>query len=122
MFKKLILMLFLAVSACGLESYQISGETFYVAKNVRLSDIEEDSDFYNINVSYDDSIYNDLPDISNYIKTGKISVKKTVHDVSELISLHNLTFACSPPDKTLTLLSICFVVSPHLANADLTSY
>lgn len=31
---------------CGLESYQISGETFYVAKNVRLSDIEEDSDFY----------------------------------------------------------------------------
>ena len=34
--------------------------------------------------------YNDLPDISNYIKTGKISVKKTVHDVSELISLAKL--------------------------------
>ena len=42
--------------------------------------------------------------------------------VSVFISLQSLTLACSPPDSTLTLLSICFVVSPHFASADLTSY
>lgn len=31
-----------------------------------------------------------------------------------LISLQRRTFACSPPDRTLTRLSICLVVRPHL--------
>ena len=42
--------------------------------------------------------------------------------LSRLISLHRRTFACSPPERTLTLLSICLVVRPHLARAERTSY
>src|SRR5699024_5412122 len=42
--------------------------------------------------------------------------------VSLLISLHRRTFACSPPLKTRTWLSMCLVVSPHFARADRTSY
>ena len=42
--------------------------------------------------------------------------------LSRLINLQSLTFACSPPLNTLTSDSICFVVRPHFARADLTSY
>ena len=38
------------------------------------------------------------------------------------ISLHRRTFACSPPLSTRTWLSICFVVRPHFASAERTSY
>ena len=39
-----------------------------------------------------------------------------------LISLQSLTLACSPPLNTLTILSMCLVVRPHLLRALLTSY
>ena len=39
-----------------------------------------------------------------------------------MISLQRRTFACSPPLKTRTRLSICFVVKPHFARAERTSY
>ena len=42
--------------------------------------------------------------------------------VSRFTSLQRRTFACSPPLKTRTWLSICLVVRPHFANAERTSY
>jgi hypothetical protein len=39
-----------------------------------------------------------------------------------LINLQRRTFAFSPPLKTVTLLSICFVVNPHFARAARISY
>lgn len=56
---------------------------------------------------------------SSFASTSRwfVGSSSTSRFVSELISLHSLTFAFSPPLNTETLLSICFVVSPHFARA-----
>ena len=61
---------------------------------------------------------------SSFAITSKWFVGSSSTKILEgrLISLQSLTFACSPPERTLTLLSIWSVVRPHFAKAERASY